>query len=116
MERAWKPVGRDYIELKGTCAFYVHGDVDPREIVGVVRNIRHDGLNFEPEPTIFLANMQNPHLFANLVVRTTADPLQLARAVENAVHSVDRNQPVADIRSPARNFNPPCWVHSQPLL
>jgi len=75
------------------------GGKNPREIVGVVQNIHHDGLNFEPEPTIFLANMQNPHLFANLVVRTTADPLQLARAVENAVHSIDRNQPVADIRT-----------------
>ena len=88
--------GEDPIGKKMVVAW---GGKNPREIVGVVRNIHHDGLNFEPNPTIFLASLQNPHLLANLVVRTTGDPLQLARSVEDAVHSVDKNQPVADIQT-----------------
>jgi ABC-type antimicrobial peptide transport system permease subunit len=37
--------------------------------------------------------------FATLVVRATGDPLQIARAVEAAVHRVDRDQAVSDIQT-----------------
>ena len=45
------------------------------EIVGVAENIRHNGLGVEPQPTLFVCNLQAPSLFTNLVVRTHGDPM-----------------------------------------
>ena len=33
------------------------------EVVGIAENIRHIGLNVEPQPTLFVCNLQAPSLF-----------------------------------------------------
>jgi predicted permease len=71
---------------------------DP-EIVGIVENIRHDGLNIEPQPTLFLCNFQAPSLFTNLVVRTEGDPMAAVSAVKEAMRQVDPDQGAAEIVS-----------------
>jgi putative ABC transport system permease protein len=71
----------------------------PVEIVGVVADARQGELQETPLPTIFLANAQAPMYFATLVVRSTGEPRQIARAVENAVHRIDPDQGVSDIRT-----------------
>ena len=40
------------------------------EIVGVVGDIRHNGLTSEPAPTVFLLHAQTPGYITSLVVRT----------------------------------------------
>ncbi len=75
-----------------------HPDL-PYEIVGVVGDIRNDKLEKEPQPSVFLANMQDPMGFTNVVVRTASDPSRIVRAVESQIHSVDPNLPVADVRT-----------------
>jgi putative ABC transport system permease protein len=72
---------------------------NPREIIGVAGDVRHDGLNYEPQPTIYLAYAQNPLVFANVVVRSSADPAALARAIQSEIHAVDRNQPVSEVKT-----------------
>src|SRR5205823_15059453 len=47
-------------------------DPAPAEIVGVVGDIRHDGLTADPRPTVFLAQAQGPGYITYLVVRTAA--------------------------------------------
>src|SRR5581483_3022300 len=67
------------------------------EIIGVARDIKMFSLD-SPE----LAAMYLPSIrvgFANLVVRTSGDPLAMAAGVRNVIQSVDRNQPVANVRS-----------------
>lgn len=71
----------------------------PVEIVGVVADARQARLQDSPEPTIFLSNSQAPMFFATLVVRASGDPRQIARSVEAAVHRVDPDQAVSDIRT-----------------
>lgn len=68
-------------------------------IVGVVGNARQSGLADKPAPTIFLDQAQAPMYFANLVVRTAPPPTAMAKSVERAIHSVDRNQPVYKVES-----------------
>lgn len=59
-------------------------------VVGVVGNMRRQGLETEPIPQIFEAVAQNPPRRAILVVRaSTADPLQLAGPLRAAVRRVD---------------------------
>jgi putative ABC transport system permease protein len=70
----------------------------PTEIIGVVGDIRHNGLTAEPRHTIFLAQSQVPGYNTYIVVRTAMDPTQMAAAVRHEVRQVDPGQPVADIQ------------------
>jgi putative ABC transport system permease protein len=73
-------------------------------VVGVVEDLRQDGLDQQVNPEVFIPLAQAGEeaiAFGSfyLVVRTTADPLSYQRSVEGAVHRLDRNLPVADIRT-----------------
>ena len=52
----------------------VHGSNQAlAEIVGVVGDVRHNGLTSEPAPTVFLLHAQTPGYITTLVVRTSGD-------------------------------------------
>jgi putative ABC transport system permease protein len=71
-----------------------------REVVGVVGNVKQDGLEVaEPIATLYLPMAQAARPFMTLVVRTTAQPGSLVSAVANAVHEIDREQPVNEVIS-----------------
>jgi putative ABC transport system permease protein len=69
-------------------------DSTPAEIVGIVADIRHNGLTSEPAPTVFLLHAQTPGYITNLVVRTTVEPNAQAAAVRRAIQEVDPTQGV----------------------
>jgi predicted permease len=61
-------------------------------VVGVVRDMRRQGLEFEPIAQMFEPLAQNSSRRFALLVRTAADnPLSLAPAVEAAIHEVAAN-------------------------
>jgi putative ABC transport system permease protein len=68
-------------------------------IVGVVGNIRHQGLEVAPAPEIYIHYMQGPPVAPFLVVRAAGDPAGLGDAVRAAILEVDRATPVFDIRT-----------------
>jgi putative ABC transport system permease protein len=70
-----------------------------REIVGVVGQVHHYGLEKQPEPTIYAPYDQMTDKAMALAVRTTMDTQAVVKAVKQAVWSVDRGQPVFQIRS-----------------
>ena len=72
-------------------------DEVPSEIVGVVGDVRHDGITTDPQPTVFLLHAQAPGYITNLVVRTTTDPLAEKAAIIRAIHEVDPTQGVANV-------------------
>ena len=71
-------------------------------IVGVVGDVRHDGLDNQPMPAIYtpLSQKQMPwKRFASIVVRTrAADPLLAADAVQSTVLHSDSQLPVTFVR------------------
>jgi putative ABC transport system permease protein len=69
------------------------------EIVGVVGSIRHLGLEKSPEPALFLANLQEPNGFINLVIRTSGDPMRIAPAVKSEIRTIERDIPVSEVRT-----------------
>ena len=73
-------------------------DQVPSEIVGVVGDVRHDGLTTDPQPTVFLLHAQAPGYITSLVVRTTTDPLAAKGAIIRAIHEVDPRQGVANVQ------------------
>ena len=70
-----------------------------REVVGIVGQVHHYGLEKQPEPTIYAPYEQMPDKAMALAVRTTMDTQAVVKAVKQAVWSVDRGQPVFQIRS-----------------
>jgi putative ABC transport system permease protein len=70
-----------------------------RTVVGVVGDIRHEGLANEAQPEIYVTHQQVGLPNMSLVLRTTGDPLTLVSAVRMAVRSLDKDQPVALVQT-----------------
>ena len=67
------------------------------EIVGVVADSRHDGLDAAFEPTLFYPFAQESQQSSmSLVLRSTLPPATLTRMVRAAVSEMDKGVPVAD--------------------
>lgn len=72
----------------------------PREVVGVVTDVKQDGLDVvQPRETIYNALPQLHRSLMRLVVRTTSPPTSLVSAVTAAVHQVDPDEPVLDVET-----------------
>lgn len=68
-----------------------------REIVGVVGDVRHFGLDSEPRPEVYVPYLQHPRAFMSLVLRSSSDPRSLTSVVRQEVENIDKNQAVYDI-------------------
>jgi putative ABC transport system permease protein len=67
-------------------------------VVGVVGGVKHDKLNAEARPTMYISYEQSGWLSLTLTVRTAAgDPNALAGAVRREVLAVDKDQPVTKL-------------------
>lgn len=87
--RLWH--GRDPVGLR-----FRTGVVGPWiTVVGVVANMRRQGLENEPIPQMFNPLPQDPPRLATILVRTSVDdPLRIAASVEAAVHLAGKHVPV----------------------
>ncbi|HYL61953.1 MAG TPA: ABC transporter permease [Candidatus Methylomirabilis sp.] len=81
----------------------------PRQVVGVVANVRQDALEKEPAPEIFVPYLQQPgitsaHGYQNrvhmtVVVRTSKNPSATIAAIRQIAAQMDESQPVYGIRT-----------------
>jgi len=73
------------------------------EIIGVVSNVRSLELQEAALPEVYTASWQDAFSTMSFVIRTTnefgGEPTALSAAVRQAVHDVDKAQPVSDIRT-----------------
>jgi len=65
-----------------------------REIVGVVGDVKHQGLKSSGVPEFYFAQAQMPLTSMTLVVRTSGDPHSLVSSVRKEVQAMDANSPV----------------------
>jgi putative ABC transport system permease protein len=79
------------------------GEPDPKSpwytIVGVVGDLMHSPYDREPRPAIYLSYQQAPTPWMDISVRTAGDPMLMVPQITSAIHQVDPEQPVTDIRS-----------------
>ena len=68
---------------------YAGVEAPPISIVGVVADVKITGLDQEIRPVIYYPFRQNSSTFANLVVRTSADPNALAGSIRNEIRSLE---------------------------
>ena len=66
-------------------------------VVGVVGDVRNQGLDSEPKKQVYLPLRQSPSAGMAVVARTERDPIAFAGAIRNAVWSVDAQQPIYDL-------------------
>ena len=68
------------------------------EIVGVVGHVRQEGLGSDPRPQVYWPHQQRTQDRMAMVVRTTVDPSSLTAPIRAAIHEVDPDQPLYDVR------------------
>jgi putative ABC transport system permease protein len=70
----------------------------PYEIVGVAKDIRSAALDVDVFPIVYIPHTQLSPGLLTFVVRTNGNPMSLATGVVAAVHELDPELPVADVR------------------
>src|SRR5260221_629759 len=107
-----RPGNPDVAVLNRSAAIHLWGSHDPvgtrfsadggktwNQVVGVVGDIKQDGLDKDVVDEIYVPMAQNPMGQASLVVKTVVEPMSIASGVIELLHGVDPNQPAARVRS-----------------
>jgi predicted permease len=70
---------------------------DDVTIIGVVKDVKFDDLAEEPVNLDYMPYTQRPWDFGDFEVRYTGDFAPVAAAVQQTIHSIDRNLPIARV-------------------
>jgi putative ABC transport system permease protein len=67
-------------------------------IVGVAGDVRQMGLRADSEPEVYMSYLQDPFQwpYLSLLVRASSNPVKLFPSIEQAVWSVDKDQPLSN--------------------
>jgi putative ABC transport system permease protein len=69
----------------------------PSEIIGVVGDVHHAGLDTAPEPTVYWPHPELVMSRMTILVRTSNDPLALLSAIRNQLQQLDPELPMASV-------------------
>jgi putative ABC transport system permease protein len=72
-------------------------ELGPREIVGVVDDIKNDGLDKDAHPEVYTPYFQEPLGLLYIVMRTKSDPMSYERVVRRIVTELDKDMPVSEV-------------------
>ena len=68
-------------------------------VVGVVEHTAHEGLDAEHRVQLYFPLAQNVSANMSMALRTAGNPAEFANAARASVRSVDRDQPIADVKT-----------------
>jgi putative ABC transport system permease protein len=71
----------------------------PTEIIGVVGSVKFADFATDARPTTYWPHPQLAYSAMTLTVRTSSDPAAFAPLLEREVRAMDKDQPVADVRT-----------------
>ncbi len=89
-------MARRYFAAENPIGRFVQNPHGRAEVVGVVHDVKHYGLDREPRAEIFLAAWQQPLAGMALIVRTASDPTAFIDQIRREVQEVDAEQPIYD--------------------
>jgi predicted permease len=96
MARRFFP-GQNPVGQRLTASF--HLQQGPREIVGVVGDVKSTGLDDDAAATMYLPFKQAPRPWITFVARTASDPQNFIQPVSKAVYAVDKEQALTGVRT-----------------
>ena len=85
-----EPIGQRII-------FGFMGPPTAREIVGVMGDVRHDGLHADARPSMFIPHAQAPSGAIHIVARTTDDPALMQRRIREELTALNGAMPLSDV-------------------
>lgn len=94
MARQFWP-GQDPVGKRLTPSF--HLQQGPREVVGVVGDVKGQGLDSDPAAMMYVPYKQLSRPYAVFVARTASDPENFVQAISKAIYSVDKEQALSDV-------------------
>ena len=71
----------------------------PTQIIGIVGNVKFADLATEAHPTTYWPHPQLAYSAMTLTLRTGSEPAAFAPLLEREVRAIDKDQPVADVRT-----------------
>lgn len=72
----------------------------PWEVVGVVADENVSSLDDKDDnPGVYVTNEQSPVFFQALIVRAAMNPSLLQQSIRKAVHEINKDQPLTDVRT-----------------
>ena len=103
MKRSSADFHRNETRLAGGCGIVWRGQGQEAEIVGVVGDVRNDGLDAAPPPRVYESILQYPSLRLAVFLRARSDVDVKATkdALTATVHSINPELPVFDVRTMA---------------
>jgi putative ABC transport system permease protein len=78
---------------------YMKDENLPSEIIGIVGDNKHLGLDIETEPMAYWPHSELAYPFMTLVIRTRGDAAGISSAARKVIQSLDSEQPIADMRT-----------------
>jgi putative ABC transport system permease protein len=70
----------------------------PWEVVGIIKDEKL-GIRDDQSMGVYVSNEQSPFYSMTLNVRTGINPLTIQKSIREAIHSVDKNQALSDVRT-----------------
>jgi putative ABC transport system permease protein len=69
----------------------------PTEIIGIVGDTKHLGLDLENEAMAYWPQPELVYSYMTIVMRTQGDPTAIAPAARNVIHNIDPEQPIGTV-------------------
>ncbi|MCH7533526.1 MAG: ABC transporter permease [Gemmatimonadetes bacterium] len=97
------PIGEKIGDVR-TCygplgCLHVAGDIQESEIVGVVRDVKYDGLRVDAQPGIYFSGMQSSIKRRTIVVRSTSATSALLPAIRQELASMNPSVALTNVQS-----------------
>src|SRR5262249_31648990 len=71
----------------------------PREIVGVVRDVKYGGLDGDPSSLVYVPHRQESWGRMVMVVRAAGDPAAMSDTVRKAFRAADKETPISNMKT-----------------
>lgn len=69
------------------------------EVIGIVGDVKHDGLHEDAGPHVYGSHLQVPWPTLKVAVRSRLDPAMVATIVRRETQGIDPSQPVSDVKT-----------------
>lgn len=102
--------------LKQQVLFTYSDKEKPRQVIGVIRDIKEGPLDTPARPAIYTPIESNGELFYNLIIRTEERPDALVSEVSNAIHQTDPDAVTFNVQTMEDRIrrSPAAFMHRYP--